>query len=320
LLIIRQTGKDGHARPFLFAASGAIHLKLRDPSHKLMYAQSKSKRISRVNEMMTLFFRLCFAIMLFAKMVAVQAEPVTWCVDKDGRKTFTNVNVESKGVKCRTLNLGPVTVVQPVQAEQLVEESQDSPKVGGNARKERDNDWRRIQENELKNELDLERANLERAVKELAELEDIRKSGERNYQNDLNRIEPYKNKVALHECNIAALEKELARANDWDGDVVFQVRPCDIAYGGGGAYVQERYRRWWPKAGGKNGQGGNGHHQMHDQGAQSGNIHRPRPGGVVGRQAGASSGGGVGVAVGGAGVGVHSGTYQGQGNPSRGVR
>jgi hypothetical protein len=255
--------------------------------------------------------------MLFAKVTAVQAEPVTWCVDKDGRKTFTNVNVENKGLKCKTLNIGPVTVVPPVRAEPPVEESQESPKVGESVRKERDNDWRRIQENELKNELELERGNLERAVKELDELENVRKSGERNYQNDLNRIEPYRNKVALHECNIAALEKELARANDWNGDVVFQVRPCDIAYGGGGAYVQERYRRGWPKTGGNNRNGGKGPHQMHGQGSQSGNIRRPRPGGVAGHQAGAA-GGGVGVSVGGAGV--HSGTYQDQGNPLRGVR
>ena len=81
------------------------------------------------------------------------------------------------------------------------------PKVGETAQKERDNDRRRI----LENELEAEKRNLEQARKDLAEQEAIRTGDERNYQRVLDRLEPYKNKVALHERNIEAIEKELAK-------------------------------------------------------------------------------------------------------------
>ena len=48
-------------------------------------------------------------------------------------------------------------------------------------------------------------------MKDLAEQEAVRSGDERNYQRVLERLEPFKNKVALHERNIEAIQKELAK-------------------------------------------------------------------------------------------------------------
>jgi hypothetical protein len=49
------------------------------------------------------------------------------------------------------------------------------------------------------------------ASKELTEQESVRLGDERNYQKYLDRVQSFKDKVALHERNIEALNKELAK-------------------------------------------------------------------------------------------------------------
>jgi phage shock protein A len=78
--------------------------------------------------------------------------------------------------------------------------------VDGDTQKLRDNDRRKILEQELANEQKL----LEQARNELAEQDSMRLGSERNYQRVLDRLEPYKKKVKLHEDNIANLRRELA--------------------------------------------------------------------------------------------------------------
>jgi hypothetical protein len=147
--------------------------------------------------------------MLLAKIATAQAEVMYQCVDEDGRKTFSNVKLADKSVKCTAMDLGPVTSVPPAQAPRPGARPAASPagfpKVGEGAQRERDNDRRRI----LENEREAERGNLEQARKDLAEQENIRSGNEHNYQRVLDRLEPYKNKVGLHERNIEAIEKEL---------------------------------------------------------------------------------------------------------------
>ena len=74
--------------------------------------------------------------------------------------------------------------------------------------RQRDKDRRRILEKELSSEEKL----LDQARKELAEQEAVRLGSERNYQRVLDRLEPYKKKVKLHEDNIASLKREMASA------------------------------------------------------------------------------------------------------------
>jgi hypothetical protein len=158
--------------------------------------------------MKSLFFRACVAAALLVKLAAAHAEVMYQCVDDLGRKTFSNVKLSDKDFKCKVLDIGPATSVPAVPVPRPAARPASPPgfpKVGENAQKERDDDRRRI----LENELTAERQNLEQARKELTEQEGIRNGNERNYQRVLDRLEPYKNKVALHERNIEAIEKEL---------------------------------------------------------------------------------------------------------------
>lgn len=144
------------------------------------------------------------AAALLVKLAAAHAEVMYQCVDDLGRKTFSNVKLPDKHFKCVVLDLGPATSVPAVPVSRPASPP-GFPKVNEKIQKELDNDRRRI----LEDELSAEQQNLEQAKKELAEQEGIRNGNERNYQRVLDRLEPYKNKVALHERNIEAIEKEL---------------------------------------------------------------------------------------------------------------
>jgi hypothetical protein len=80
------------------------------------------------------------------------------------------------------------------------------PRVDTGTQKARDNDRRRILEDELANE---QRA-FEVARKELADQEALRYGDERNYQKVLDRLQPFKDKVQIHERNIEALRREIS--------------------------------------------------------------------------------------------------------------
>ena len=156
---------------------------------------------------MVFFCRFFVPAVLFAVTTVVQADVMYQCVDEHGNKTFSNVRLGGKGFKCTAMDLGPATSVPEPAPAAKVPSPANFPKVGENTQRERDNDRRRI----LENELEAEQKNLEQAKKELAEQEASRSGGERNYQRVLERLEPFKNKVALHERNIEAIQKELAR-------------------------------------------------------------------------------------------------------------
>ena len=157
---------------------------------------------------MTFFFRFCLPAALFAMAAtAARADVMYQCVDENGHKTFSNVKLSDKGVRCTAMDLGPATSVPAPRPAAKVPSPASFPKVGENAQKERDTDRRRI----LEGELAAEQKNLEQAKKDLAEQEAVRSGDERNYQRVLERLEPFKNKVALHERNIEAIQKELAK-------------------------------------------------------------------------------------------------------------
>lgn len=139
---------------------------------------------------------------------AVQGE-IYKCMEPNGNNLFTNDPKEAKAKGCKTMNLGPPnTVSGPAkpQAKSTTPSPQDFPKVDKDTQKQRDSDRRKLLEQELASEEKL----LAQAKKELAEQESIRLGSEFNYQRVLNRLEPYKKKVALHENNVANLKRELA--------------------------------------------------------------------------------------------------------------
>lgn len=131
------------------------------------------------------------------------------CTDQNGNKRFTNIKAEAKG--CRLMEVKvPINTVPagPRAPAKAVESPKNFPRVDGDTQRGRDADRRRILEQELANEQKL----LDQARKDLAEQESQRLGSERNYQRVLDRLEPYKKKVKLHEDNIANLRREMASA------------------------------------------------------------------------------------------------------------
>lgn len=126
------------------------------------------------------------------------------CVDDDGHVTYTNSKPAPKA-KCTQLSRDQRVSTVPGRAAPSTPSPAGFPKVDGDTQKARDTDRRKI----LEQELSTEQKNLDQAKKELAEQEAIRTGDERNYQRVLDRLQPYKDKVALHERNIEALKKEI---------------------------------------------------------------------------------------------------------------
>jgi len=129
------------------------------------------------------------------------------CTDDQGRVTYTNIRA-AKG--CTLLNRDlPVSSVPGPQGSGGKSSSTDSasfPKVSDEAQRSRDSDRKRI----LTQELATEEKAQEEARKALAEQEAVRLGDERNYQKVLDRLQPYKDKVELHQRNVDALKRELA--------------------------------------------------------------------------------------------------------------
>ncbi len=162
--------------------------------------------------------RLCFLAALLAAL-PVQADVMYQCVDESGHKSFSNVKSTTKGTRCTAMDLGPVSSVPPPpppKAAAMAASPADFPKVDNGTQKARDGDRRRILEGELASE----QKALDEARRVLAEQEATILPNERmqtktgggiNGGKVEERVAPYRDKVALHERNVEAIKKELAR-------------------------------------------------------------------------------------------------------------
>lgn len=147
-------------------------------------------------------------------LLLMLAVPVAWaeiykCVDTSGNTLFTSDSAEARAKGCKAMNLAPPNTISSPKSQAKggsAATPPNFPKVDAQTQQKRDNDRRRILEQELDNEQKL----LDQAKKDLAEQEAIRLGSERNYQRVLDRLEPFKKKVQLHENNVANLRKELA--------------------------------------------------------------------------------------------------------------
>lgn len=149
------------------------------------------------------------AVLLAAISTATLALPaaadIFKCVDDDGHVTYAN----GGGKGCKKLSSERVTTVPAAKAPSGVAATgagNGFPKVDPVQQRSRDGDRRRI----LESELETEQQALDKARAALAEQEEVRLGGERNYQRVLDRLKPFQDQVALHERNIEALRKELA--------------------------------------------------------------------------------------------------------------
>ena len=149
---------------------------------------------------------------LAAGMVRAQQDATIWsCRDSEGRTHVTNLKADTVGKNCKVVQQSRVQVVPAVSpnAKPGAKSPTSFPKEDASARASAKARQREILERELAQEDRL----LAQARKELAEQEAVRFGDERNYARVLERLQPYKDKVELHEKNVESLKRELANLN-----------------------------------------------------------------------------------------------------------
>jgi len=134
-----------------------------------------------------------------------QADTLYKCTDSSGHTAYTNQKAPGKNCTVLSQDKPVTTFAAPPKAKPNTPTPEGFPRVNSETQKNRDNDRRKILEDELRTE----QAKLEDAKKELAEQEAVREGGEKNYQRVLDRLKPYQESVQLHERNIESLQKEL---------------------------------------------------------------------------------------------------------------
>lgn len=134
------------------------------------------------------------------------------CVDEVGSVTYTNAK-SGKNCKALSSDLPVSSVPSGAPARRAAPPPGNFPKVDGDTQRARDNDRRKI----LENELAAEQKALEQARKELGDAESspetFRLKGGgigRNVAAYEEKVKPLQDKTALHERNIEALKKEIA--------------------------------------------------------------------------------------------------------------
>lgn len=152
--------------------------------------------------------RILVLAVLFAAATASAQADIYKCTDASGHVTYSNVLMQG----CKKLSLDPVSTV-PATRPAPAQTPATFPRVDDAAQKARDADRRRI----LDQEMASEQAALDAARKALADQEAQVLPTERNVGGSINaakveeRLQSYRDKVALHERNIEALKKELGR-------------------------------------------------------------------------------------------------------------
>ena len=143
-------------------------------------------------------------MLLFA--LPVTASTIYKCTDEHGGTLISNSKINKS---CQAVVTGPDSSMPAPKPKSPGAAANPSPagfpKVAEDTQKARDTDRRRILEQELAGE----QKGLEAAKKDLADQEAARTGDEKNYQRVLDRLQPYKDRVAQHERNIQAIQKEL---------------------------------------------------------------------------------------------------------------
>lgn len=145
------------------------------------------------------------AMFLLVAAPLAQAE-IYKCTDTAGHVTYSNV--ASKG--CAKMNLEPISTIPGNKAAPKTPTPAAFPRVDDSAQKARDNDRRKI----LEQELSAEQKNLEEAKKKLAEGEialpqERMQGGAINQAKVQERTQPLRDQVQLHQRNVEAIQKEM---------------------------------------------------------------------------------------------------------------
>jgi len=150
---------------------------------------------------------------LAAAGFSAQANTLYKCEGPDGRITYTNQKPAQQRCEVIAQDRPVSTFAPPPPRAARQPTPADFPRVGDEQQRARDNDRRAI----LEKELAVEQRNLANARKDLAEQENIVLPEERVVGGGINlakreaRIQAHRDKVQLHERNLEAIRRELAK-------------------------------------------------------------------------------------------------------------
>ncbi|MBK8523356.1 MAG: DUF4124 domain-containing protein [Betaproteobacteria bacterium] len=150
--------------------------------------------------------RKCLAIGFLAWAAVPAYAEIYKCTDRDGHVTYSNV--ASKG--CGKLNLDPISSVPGTKPAARTPTPATFPRVEDGTQKARDNDRKKILEQELTAEqksLDDARKKLEEG--EIALPQERMQGGAINQAKVQERVQPLRDQVRLHERNLEAIRKEM---------------------------------------------------------------------------------------------------------------
>ncbi|PKO86468.1 MAG: DUF4124 domain-containing protein [Betaproteobacteria bacterium HGW-Betaproteobacteria-12] len=147
--------------------------------------------------------RIAMALLIGAASLPAAAQTIYKCVDDSGGTLIstTRVNKDCKAVVSAPETSMPAPKARPAAANPT---PATFPRVQENTQKARDNDRRHILEQELAGE----QRSLDQAKRELAEQESLRVPT--GAPAGVDRLAPYRDRVAQHERNIVAIQKELS--------------------------------------------------------------------------------------------------------------
>ena len=152
--------------------------------------------------------RCTLALMALLAGTAAHAQTIYRCTDASGGTLISNTRVDKN---CKPIVTGDAPVPAPAGAKPKSGAAANPtpagfPRVAEDTQKARDNDRRHI----LEQELAAEQRNRDQAKKELAEQESVlAASPERNSPKMQERLQPYRERIAQHERNIQAIQKEM---------------------------------------------------------------------------------------------------------------
>lgn len=126
------------------------------------------------------------------------------CADDRGQPVYGNVG---SGKGCTKITVDPVVIPKLAPGKTTSSTPAGFPKVDGTTQKARDNDRRRILEDELRDK----EARLAELRREYNNGEPERQGGERNYQRYLDRTERLKEDVARAESDVASIRSEIGK-------------------------------------------------------------------------------------------------------------
>ncbi len=149
--------------------------------------------------------RSTLATLLLVLALPASAQTIYRCTDANGGTLISNSRVDKS---CKAVPVTPDSSLPAPRARPSGAAANPSPagfpRVQEDAQKANDTDRKRILEQELAGE----QRSLDQAQRELADQDSLR--GRDASASALDRLQPYRDRVAQHERNIIAIQKELS--------------------------------------------------------------------------------------------------------------